>query len=239
MIRIIPAIDIIDGKCVRLTQGDYNQKKVYNNDPVEVARMFADHGLKYLHLVDLDGAKAKHVMNHKVLYNIATKTNLTIDFGGGIKTSEDLKIVFENGASQATAGSVAVSHPELFASWLQTYGPDKMILGADAKNNKIAVSGWLDVTSIDIFDFFETYKEKGAKYVLCTDISRDGMLQGTAIDLYEELIKRFPGMKIIASGGVTKIEEIIALEEKKADGVIIGKAIYEGTITLKELQSMS
>lgn len=236
MIRIIPAIDIIEGKCVRLTQGDYGQKKVYNNDPLEVAKMFEDHGMKYLHLVDLDGAKAKHVINHKVLYNIASKTSLTIDFGGGIKTGEDLKIVFENGASQATIGSVAVSNPELFESWLNTYGADKMILGADAKDNKIAVSGWLDVTEIDIFDFFEKYRKKGAKYVLCTDISRDGMLQGTAMNLYEELVKRFPEMKIIASGGVTKIDEVYELEEKKADGVIIGKAIYEGTITLHELK---
>jgi phosphoribosylformimino-5-aminoimidazole carboxamide ribotide isomerase len=238
MIRIIPAIDIIDGKCVRLTQGDYELKKVYYNDPLEVAKMFEDHGMKYLHLVDLDGAKAKHVINHKVLCNIATKTNLVIDFGGGIKTGEDLKIVFDNGASQATIGSVAVSNPELFESWLHFYGPDKIILGADAKDNKIAVSGWLDVTEINIFDFFTNYKEKGAKYVLCTDISRDGMLQGTAIDLYAELVNRFPEMKIIASGGVTKVDEIYTLDEKKVDGVIIGKAIYEGTITMKELQLM-
>lgn len=236
MIRIIPAIDIIDGKCVRLTQGDYDQKKVYNNDPLEVAKMFEDSGIKYLHLVDLDGAKAKHVVNQKVLEKIATNTQLTIDFGGGIKTSEDLKVVFESGASQATIGSVAVTNPDLFESWLKTYGADKIILGADAKNGKIAVSGWLDVTTIDIFDFFEMYRQKGAKYVLCTDISRDGMMQGTAMELYKQLTEKFPEMKIIASGGVTHVNEIEELEKFNTDGVIIGKAIYEGSITLNELK---
>lgn len=238
MIRIIPAIDIIDGKCVRLTQGDYEQKKVYNNDPLEVAKMFESHGIQYLHLVDLDGAKAKHVVNHKVLERIATKTNLTIDFGGGIKSGEDIRIVFESGASQVTVGSVAVSNPELFEQWLNTYGNDKIILGADAKNGKIAVAGWQDVTSIDIEDFFDSYRKKGAKYVLCTDISRDGMLQGTAVELYQKLIEKFPEMKIIASGGVARFEEIARLEEIKADGVIIGKAIYEGTITMKQLENL-
>jgi phosphoribosylformimino-5-aminoimidazole carboxamide ribotide isomerase len=236
MIRIIPAIDIIDGKCVRLTQGDYGQKKVYNDDPLEVAKMFEDNGLKYLHLVDLDGAKAKHVINHKVLSRITSNTNLTVDFGGGIKTCDDLKIVFESGAKQATIGSVAVSNPEIFESWLQQYGADKIILGADAKNGKIAVAGWQDITSIDIFDFFEDYRKKGVEYVLCTDISRDGMLQGTAIDLYEQLVKKFPKMKIIASGGVTNASEINDLIARNVDGVIIGKAIYEGTISLKELK---
>lgn len=236
MIRIIPAIDIIDGKCVRLTQGDYAQKKVYNNDPLEVAKMFEDNGINYLHLVDLDGAKAKHVVNHGVLERIASQTNLIIDFGGGIKTSEDLKLVFNSGAKQATIGSVAISNPELFDTWLNSYGSEKIILGADAKNGKIAVSGWLDVTETDIFDFFTQYSKKGVVYSLCTDISRDGMLQGTAIDLYEQLVIKFPKMKIIASGGVTKASEIAELEKKKVDGVIIGKAIYEGTITLKELK---
>jgi phosphoribosylformimino-5-aminoimidazole carboxamide ribotide isomerase len=239
MIRIIPAIDIIDGKCVRLTQGDYDQKKVYNDDPLEVAKMFEANGIKYLHLVDLDGAKAKHVINHKVLSRITSNTNLTVDFGGGIKTSDDLKIVFESGAKQATIGSIAVSNPEIFELWLQQYGADKIILGADAKNGKIAIAGWQDITSIDIFDFFEDYRKKGVKYVLCTDISRDGMLQGTAIDLYEELVIRFPEMKIIASGGVTKASEITDLIAKKVDGVIIGKAIYEGTIKLEELKKFT
>jgi phosphoribosylformimino-5-aminoimidazole carboxamide ribotide isomerase len=237
MIRIVPAIDLIDGKCVRLTQGDYAQKKVYNEDPLEVAREFESHGIKYLHLVDLDGARQKHVVNHKVLERIAKNTNLIIDFGGGIKTGNDLKLVFACGAAQATIGSIAVTDPKLFESWIQSYGPEKMILGADAKNGKIAVSGWQDVTNLDIFNFFEEYLKKHVKYVLCTDISRDGMLQGTAIDLYERLVQRFPDLKIIASGGVTKAEEIKQLDKKGLFAVIIGKAIYEGKITLKELET--
>ncbi|HEY4786514.1 MAG TPA: 1-(5-phosphoribosyl)-5-[(5-phosphoribosylamino)methylideneamino]imidazole-4-carboxamide isomerase [Bacteroidales bacterium] len=236
MIRIVPAIDLIDGKCVRLTQGDYAQKKIYNEDPLEVARMFEAHGIKYLHLVDLDGARQKHVVNHKVLERITANTKLSVDFGGGIKTDEDLKLVFQSGAAQATIGSVAVSNPELFESWLQTYGAEKIILGADAKDGKIAVSGWMDVTNLDIFDFFAAYEKKQVNYVLCTDISRDGMLQGTAIDLYINLVKRFPELKIIASGGVTRVEEIDRLNENGLFAVIIGKAIYEGRITLKELE---
>jgi phosphoribosylformimino-5-aminoimidazole carboxamide ribotide isomerase len=236
MIRIVPAIDLIDGKCVRLTQGDYTQKKVYNEDPLEVARMFEDHGMKYLHLVDLDGARQKHVVNHKVLERIATNTGLSIDFGGGIKTDKDLKLVFQSGAIQATIGSVAVTNPVLFESWVHVYGTEKIILGADAKNGKIAVSGWQDVTDRDIFDFFAEYQKKQVKYVLCTDISRDGMLQGTALQLYQQLVDQFPNLKIIASGGVTKADEIEQLNEKGLFAVIIGKAIYEGTITLKELE---
>lgn len=236
MIRIVPAIDLIDGKCVRLTQGDYAQKKVYNEDPLEVARMFEDHGIKYLHLVDLDGARQKHVVNHKVLERIAGHTRLSIDFGGGIKTEEDVRIVFQSGAAQATIGSIAVTQPVLFESWIKAYGTEKIILGADAKDGKIAVSGWMDVTDVDIFDFFAEYQKKQVKYVLCTDISRDGMLQGTAIDLYEQLVARFPDLKIIASGGVTKADEIDRLNEKGLFAVIIGKAIYEGKITLKELE---
>lgn len=236
MIRIVPAIDLIDGKCVRLTQGDYAQKKVYNEDPLEVAKMFEDAGIKYLHLVDLDGARQKHVVNHKVLERIAANTKLAIDFGGGIKTDEDLEIVFKSGAAQATIGSVAITNRELFTSWIDKYGREKMILGADAKDGKIAVSGWMDVTNVDIFDFFAEYQKKNVEYVLCTDISRDGMLQGTAIDLYVKLVEKFPDLKIIASGGVTKAEEIGQLNEKGLFAVIIGKAIYEGTITLKELE---
>jgi len=239
MIRIVPAIDLIDGKCVRLTQGDYAQKKVYNEDPLEVARMFEDAGIKYLHLVDLDGARQKHVVNHKVLERIANNTSLTIDFGGGIKTDDDLSLVFKSGAAQATIGSVAVTDPSLFESWIQKYGPEKMILGADAKDGKIAVSGWMDVTDKDIFDFFAEYQKKQVEYVLCTDISRDGMLQGTALDLYIQLVKRFPGLKIIASGGVTKAAEIDQLNDEGLFAVIIGKAIYEGNITLKELEKFS
>lgn len=236
MIRIVPAIDLIDGKCVRLTQGDYAQKKVYNEDPLEVAQMFEAHGIKYLHLVDLDGARQKHVVNHKVLERIATHTKLAIDFGGGIKTDEDLKLVFQSGAVQATIGSIAVTDPTLFESWIQQYGAEKIILGADAKDGKIAVSGWMDVTNVDIFDFFAEYEKKQVKYVLCTDISRDGMLQGTAIDLYINLVNRFPDLKIIASGGVTTADEIDRLNDKGLFAVIIGKAIYEGRITLKELE---
>lgn len=236
MIRIVPAIDLIDGKCVRLTQGDYAQKKVYNEDPLEVAKEFEAHGIKHLHLVDLDGARQKHVVNHNVLQRISQNTSLAIDFGGGIKTDEDLKIVFESGAAQATIGSVAVTDRPLFESWIVKFGTEKMILGADAKDGKIAVSGWMDVTNVDIFDFFEEYRKKQVKYVLCTDISRDGMLQGSAIELYERLVARFPDMNIIASGGVTSIAEIDRLNEKGLFAAIIGKAIYEGKITLKELE---
>jgi len=236
MIRIVPAIDIIDGKCVRLTQGDYAQKIEYYKDPLEVARRFEDHGLQYLHLVDLDGARQKHVVNHKVLHRIASATKLSVDFGGGIKSGEDIRIVFENGATQATIGSVAVTDPDLFESWIKAYGSDKIILGADAKDGKIAVAGWQDITDKDIFDFFAEYQKKKVEYVLCTDISRDGMLQGTAIELYEQLVAKFPDFKIIASGGVTKADEIDTLNEKGLFAVIIGKAIYEGRITLKELE---
>jgi phosphoribosylformimino-5-aminoimidazole carboxamide ribotide isomerase len=236
MIRIIPAIDIMDGKCVRLTQGDYAQQKVYNEDPLEVARMFENHGIEYLHLVDLDGARQKHVVNFKILEKIATHTNLCIDFGGGIKTDEDIDLVFNSGARQATIGSIAISNPSLLESWIKKFGSEKIILGADAKNGKIAVSGWIDVTDKDIFDFFSEYQQKKVKYVLCTDISRDGMLQGTALDLYDQLKQRFNDLNIIASGGVTDISEIDQLNDMGIFGAIIGKAIYEGRITLKELE---
>lgn len=236
MIRIIPAIDIMDGKCVRLTQGDYAQQKIYNEDPLEVARMFENHGIEYLHLVDLDGARQKHVVNFKVLEKIATHTNLCIDFGGGIKTDEDIDLVFNSGARQATIGSIAISNPSLLESWIKKFGSEKIILGADAKDGKIAVSGWIDVTDKDIFDFFSEYQQKKIKYVLCTDISRDGMLQGTALDLYDQLNQRFNDLNIIASGGVTAISEIDQLNDMGIFGAIIGKAIYEGRITLKELE---
>ena len=239
MIRIIPAIDIMDGKCVRLTQGDYAQQKIYNEDPLEVARMFQDHGIEYLHLVDLDGARQKHVVNFKVLEKIAKHTNLCIDFGGGIKTDEDLELVFNSGASQATIGSIAITNPPLLETWIQKFGSEKIILGADAKDGKIAVSGWIDVTDKDIFDFFAEYQLKQIKYVLCTDISRDGMLQGTALDLYDQLNQRFRDLNIIASGGVTTIGEIDQLNDMDIFGAIIGKAIYEGRIKLKELEKYS
>ena len=236
MITIIPAIDIIDGKCVRLSQGDYEQKKVYNENPLEVAKMFEDNGITRLHLVDLDGAKAKHVVNARVLDQIATKTKLTIDFGGGIKSDDDLKLVFNCGAEQATVGSVAITNKDLFFKWLQHYGSEKLILGADVKDRKIAVSGWLDVTEVKLNSFLEEYKTKGVSYVLCTDISKDGMLQGTAMDLYKELNEVFPTLKVIASGGITNISEIEELNNMGVYGVIIGKAIYEGRILLKDLK---
>ncbi len=238
MLRIIPAIDIIDGKCVRLSKGDYSQKTIYNEDPLEVAIQFEAHGLKRLHLVDLDGAKEKHVVNWKVLENIAKKTNLVVDFGGGIKSDEDLRIVFESGAELATVGSVAVKEPELFTSWLSRYGAEKLILGADVNERKIAVSGWLEVTELDIVDFLEDYLNKGAKQVLCTDISKDGMLQGTSHELYNELIEKFPEMYLIASGGVTKLTELEKLSANKIPAAIIGKAIYEGEIKLSDLESL-
>lgn len=239
MIRIIPAIDVIDGKCVRLTQGDYAQKKVYNEDPLEVAKMFEDHGIDHLHLVDLDGARKKHVVNYRVLEKITSRTGLFVDFGGGIKTDEDLELVFKCGANQATIGSVAITDPPLFEAWIRKFGSEKIILGADAKDGKIAVAGWLDVTDKDIFDFFAEYQLKQIKYVLCTDISRDGMLQGTAIDLYDQLNIRFPELNIIASGGITSISEIEKLNEMGVFAAIIGKAIYEGKIKLKELEKFS
>jgi phosphoribosylformimino-5-aminoimidazole carboxamide ribotide isomerase len=238
MLTIIPAIDIIDGKCVQLSKGDYNQKKIYNNDPLEVAMQFESHGLKRLHLVDLDGAKEKHVVNWKVLEKIAKKTSMVIDFGGGIKSSEDLKIVFENGASMATIGSIAAKEPELFLSWLELYGAGKLILGADVNNRKIAVSGWLEDTDIELTDFLQKYIDKGVKNVLCTDISKDGMLQGTSHDLYKELIERFADIYLIASGGVTSIDDLILLLKNKIPAAIIGKAIYEHKISLSDLEKL-
>ncbi len=236
MITIIPAIDIIDGKCVRLSQGDYTQKKIYHEDPLVVAQNFEDHGISRLHLVDLDGAKSKHVINISVLEKIASRTNLTIDYGGGIKTDEDITKAFDHGASLVTIGSIAIKNPGLFEKWIQHYGHEKIILGADVKNNKIAISGWLDVTNVEISDFLEKYLHMGIKKVLCTDISKDGMLKGAALDLYSKLNKQFPGMDLIASGGITKMEEIESLNNKGIYGVIIGKALYEGNIQLTELK---
>lgn len=235
--RIIPAIDLIDGKCVRLTQGDYNQKTVYNEDPLEVAKMFEDHGIGYLHLVDLDGAKSKQIVNHKVLERLASKTELQIDFGGGIKSDQDIRIAFESGAKQVTGGSIAVSEPELFSSWLGRYGAQKVILGADCKDRKIATHGWQQASSLDVNDFIVDYLSKGAQYVICTDIAKDGMLQGPSFDLYRELLA-LDGLKLIASGGVTTLDEVIQLRELGCEGAIIGKAIYEGTIQLKDLEAL-
>ncbi len=236
LIDIIPAIDIIDGKCVRLSQGDYDQKKVYNENPLEVARMFENHGIKRLHLVDLDGAKAGHIINYKVLETIAGKTNLTIDFGGGLKTNEDLRIAFESGAQMITGGSIAVKNPEVFTGWIKKYGSDKIILGADVKNEMIAVSGWLETSDMELIPFIKEYVEKGISKVICTDISKDGMLQGTSVDLYKKILAEFPDLYLVASGGLSSFEDIDQLVEAKVPAVITGKAIYEGKIDLKQLE---
>ncbi len=235
-IEIIPAIDIIEGKCVRLTKGDYDTKKIYNEDPLEVARKFEDHGIKRLHVVDLDGAKAGHIINYRTLEKIAGKTNLVIDFGGGLKTSEDLRIAFESGAQMITGGSIAVKNPEEFTSWITKYGVEKIILGADAKDKKIAVSGWQEATSEELIPFVKKYRDKGIEKVICTDISKDGMLEGPATELYRKMMEEIPGLYLIASGGVSSIEDIEKLQEAGIPAVILGKAIYEGRISLKELE---
>ncbi|MCB7480365.1 1-(5-phosphoribosyl)-5-[(5-phosphoribosylamino)methylideneamino]imidazole-4-carboxamide isomerase [Christiangramia sediminis] len=235
--RIIPAIDIIEGKCVRLSKGDYNTKKIYNEDPLEVAKSFQDHGIEYLHLVDLDGAKSSHIVNHKVLETIASKTSLKIDFGGGLKTDKDLQIAFESGANQITGGSIAVKNPELFQSWLQKYGNEKIILGADAKDRKIAVSGWLEDSDKEIIPFIQNFEKAGVSYVICTDISKDGMLEGPSFDLYNEILSETENIKLIASGGISEFDELPKLEELGCEGVIIGKAIYENRISLKQLEN--
>lgn len=235
MIEIIPAIDVIDGKCVRLSQGDYNEKKIYNEDPLEVARMFEDNGIRRLHLVDLDGAKAKHIVNQKVLEKIAINTSLKIDFGGGVQSDKDIEIAFNSGAAMVTGGSIAIRNKELFLGWLNKYGTDKIILGADCKEHRIAVSGWQESTSVDIIDFIQKYTKKGIEKVVCTDISKDGMLQGTSIELYKEILAHFPDLYLIASGGVSCMQDILDLEVAKIPAVILGKAIYENKITLREL----
>lgn len=233
--RIIPAIDIIDGKCVRLSQGDYDTKKIYNENPLEVAKEFEDHGIEYLHLVDLDGAKSKQIINYKTLELIATKTSLKIDFGGGIKSNDDIRIAFECGANQITGGSIAVQNPTLFEEWIAQYGSEKIILGADAKDRKIATQGWLETSELDVIDFISTYKTKGIDYVICTDIAKDGMLQGTSNELYQEILDKTK-VKLIASGGVSSINDLIKVKELGCEGAILGKAIYEGRISLKELR---
>ena len=235
-IDIIPAIDIIEGKCVRLSQGDYESKKVYNEDPLEVAKEFEDHGIKRLHLVDLDGAKAGRIINYKVLERLASKTNLVIDFGGGLKTSDDLHIAFESGAQMVTGGSIAVKNTDEFTNWIDQYGSEKIILGADAKDNKIAVTGWLEETDQKLIPFIKEYTQKGITKVICTDISKDGMLQGPAIELYKDILNEIPELYLVASGGVSNIRDIEVLAEAKIPAVIFGKAIYEGKIELKELK---
>ena len=235
--RIIPAIDVIDGKCVRLSKGDYDTKKIYNENPLEVAKSFQDHGIEHLHLVDLDGAKSSHIVNYKILEQIASKTSLKIDFGGGLKSDEDLKIAFESGADQITGGSIAVKNPELFQSWIQKYGSEKIILGADAKNRKIAVSGWLEDSDQEIIPFIQEYENNGIQYVICTDISKDGMLEGPSFELYEEILSETRNINLIASGGISKFDELPKLKEIGCEGVIIGKAIYENRISLKQLEN--
>ncbi|MEL6193273.1 MAG: 1-(5-phosphoribosyl)-5-[(5-phosphoribosylamino)methylideneamino]imidazole-4-carboxamide isomerase [Bacteroidota bacterium] len=233
--RIIPAIDIIEGKCVRLEQGDYERKKVYNENPLEVAKSFESHGIQHLHVVDLDGAKAGKVLNWKVLEQLTTKTGLTIDFGGGIKQDEDVKIAFESGAAQINVGSLAAKNRELFLSWLEKEGADKVILSADAKNRFIAVQGWLDATELDVLEYIGAYAEEGVKFVTCTDISKDGMLSGPSYELYKEILEQSPDIFLNASGGVSKFEDIEQLQEMGIPGVIVGKAIYEGKISLSTI----
>lgn len=236
--QIIPAIDIIDGKCVRLTQGDYGQKTVYNENPLEVAKQFEDAGLQCLHLVDLDGAKAGAVKNWKILESIAGNTSLVIDFGGGIKKEEDLKIIFESGAALATIGSLAVKNEILFVQWLQQYGADKFLLGADVKDGKIAVSGWLEKTEIGIYNFIAKYQLHGITQLFCTDVSKDGKLEGPSTVLYKNIIQQFPGLHFIASGGVSSLDDLYALQEIGCSGAIIGKAIYENRISLNDLKKI-
>lgn len=236
MIEIIPAIDIIGGKCVRLSQGDYDQKTVYNEHPLEVAKMFADAGIRRLHLVDLDGAKAHHIVNHAVLEAICAKTDLIVDFGGGLKSDEDLRIAFECGAAMVTGGSIAVRDPQVFAGWIERYGGDKIILGADVKEKMIAVGGWTETTKLDLMPFVQQYLQQGINKVICTDISKDGMLEGPSLDLYAEMLRELPGIYLIASGGVSSVRDIELLEEMGVPAVITGKAIYEGRFQLKELQ---
>jgi phosphoribosylformimino-5-aminoimidazole carboxamide ribotide isomerase len=235
--RIIPAIDIIGGKCVRLSKGDYSTKKIYNENPLEVAKEFEANGIQFLHVVDLDGARSNHIVNYKIVHEIATKTNLKVDFGGGLKSDEDLKIAFANGASQITGGSIAVKNPELFQEWIKTYGSEKIILGADCLNRKIATHGWLQTSALDVIDFISEYEGKGIQYVICTDISKDGMLEGTSNELYAEIIGK-TNICLIASGGVSSIGDVEKLLEMGCEGAIIGKAIYEQKITLKELRKL-
>ena len=235
--QIIPAIDIIDGKCVRLTQGDYAQKKIYNESPLEVAKEFEASGINRLHLVDLDGAKAGKVQNWKVLESIASNTHLSIDFGGGIKTEKDLAIVFQSGATMATIGSLAVKDAATFKQWIHHYGANKFFLGADVKDELISVGGWLEPTNIDVFNFIQSYINEGLNQVFCTDISKDGKLEGPSVELYKKIITQFPNLFFVASGGVSCLEDLNDLNRIGCSGVIIGKAIYEGRITLKELIS--
>lgn len=238
MIELIAAIDLLDGKCVRLEKGKYDSKKVYSENPVEVAKMFEDYGIQKLHVVDLNGAVSHHVENYRILDMIASRTSLTIDFGGGIKSDEDLVIAFENGAQQVTVGSVAVTKPELFEKWFKHYGREKIILGADVKDKKIAVQGWTEESKYELMPFLDNYIKKGVEKVICTDIDRDGMLQGPNIELYKEILAQYPTLHLIASGGVSCIDDIKRLNDAQVPAVIIGKAFYEGKITLKDIEKL-
>lgn len=235
--RILPAIDIIEGKCVRLSKGDYATKKIYNENPLEVALEFEASGIEYLHLVDLDGARSSHIVNYKTLEQIASKTRLKIDFGGGLKTDEDLRIAFESGARQITGGSIAVKSSSVFEQWIREYGSEAIILGADVHGESIAVSGWEETSNLELSPFIDSYVKKGISYVICTDISKDGMLQGPAVSLYKKILNEFPDIKLIASGGISSIDELPVLQQAGCEGVIIGKAIYEGRISLKQLEA--
>lgn len=235
--RIIPAIDIIDGKVVRLSEGDYNRATTYNDDPVETAKQFEDYGITHLHLVDLDGARSQGIVNYKVLEKICKATNLKVDFGGGIKSDKDIQIAFESGATQVTGGSIAIKNPELFKSWIDKYGSERIILGADSKNRKIATNGWLETSDSDVVDFIQQYQSEGVEYVICTDITKDGMLNGPAFELYEEIISA-TNVKLIASGGVSNVGDLIRLKKLGCEGAIVGKALYEGQISLNQLQEL-
>jgi phosphoribosylformimino-5-aminoimidazole carboxamide ribotide isomerase len=235
MTEIIPAIDLIDGKCVRLSQGDFTRQKAYG-DPVDMALRFEDHGLERLHVVDLDGAREKRVVNHRILEKIASRTTLVIDAGGGLRSDEDVRIVFESGASMVTGGSVAVSNRSLFLGWLERYGPGRVLLGADFREGKIAISGWEENTSVDLMDFLAAYVDAGVETAICTDITLDGMLEGPSLESYRKIREELEGLRLVASGGIRTLEDIGKLEEAGLAGVILGKALYEGTIALKELK---
>lgn len=235
--RIIPAIDIVDGKVVRLSEGDYNRATTYNNDPVETAKQFEDYGITHLHLVDLDGARSQGIVNYNVLENICKATNLNVDFGGGIKSDKDIQIAFESGATQVTGGSIAIKNPELFKSWISKYGSERIILGADSKNRKIATNGWLETSDSNVVDFIQQYQSQRVEYVICTDITKDGMLNGPALELYEEIISA-TNVKLIASGGVSNVGDLVRLKKIGCEGAIVGKALYEGQISLNQLQEL-
>ncbi len=239
MIELIPAIDIINGQCVRLTKGDYDQKTVYSDSPAKVAAEFEAIGFKRLHVVDLDGAKSKHIVNSQVLRDITTATGLSVDFGGGIKTDEDIETAFECGAQMVTVGSIAVTHPDVFIAWLEKYGPDRLILGADVRNGKISINGWKEDSTEDLLPFLRKYVDAGVKNVLCTEISKDGTLAGPAIGLYQQVMKEYPMLHLVASGGVSSIDDITALDVAGIPAVVFGKAIYEGRINMKELMDKS